>query len=425
MTSGDRSGHTSLITRTNTGIGRATAVALAWRGAGLFLACVLAGCSPTPIRIDDPDGSPAPWDAGVVVVPPGTCREATGIDLLIVIDNSRSMTEEQASLARQLPRFVGLLLEPPDADRDGEPDWLPIPDLHVGVVTTDMGSGGNPIPTCGDADFGDDGVLRTRGRADVPGCMATYPSFLTHVAGSRPPEALAFDVSCITRAGTGGCGFEHPLEATLKALSPAEPTAYTGPSYVPPRFFRDTLGHGLGANAGFVRDDTLLAVVIVTDEEDCSAADPDLFRADSPLYVGTDLNLRCFSFGAQALHPIRRYVDGLSALRAGRPDLLAFGLIVGVPVDLAVPNPTALDFERILADERMQERFDPDMPGRLTPSCDVTGRGLAFPPRRLVQVAQGLGPERASVQSICQEDFSEAARALARLFGRRACRSFG
>jgi hypothetical protein len=388
-----------------------------------LLGLCLVGCYQTRVRIDDPDGSPPPWDAGRVV-PPGPCREATGVDLLFVIDNSNSMAEEQVSLAEQLPSFVRALLEPPDADRDGEPDWLPVPDLHVGVITTDMGTGGFAVPTCGNPDFGDDGVLRTQGRTDIEGCRATYPSFFAYEAGGRPVEELAFDVGCVAQAGIGGCGFEQQLEAMLKALSPAAPTAYTSASYVPPTFFRGTAGHGLGANAGFVRDDTLLAVVIVTDEEDCSAADPDIFQLDSPRFGATDLNLRCFVHGSQVLHPLARYIEGLAALRAGRPDLLAFGLIVGVPEDLAVASPSAGDFERILADPRMEERVDPTNPTRLTPSCNVMGRGVAFPPRRLVRVAQAFGPERSTVQSICQEDFAPAAGALARLFGRRACGSF-
>ncbi|HEV3485648.1 MAG TPA: hypothetical protein VG106_09590, partial [Vicinamibacterales bacterium] len=54
-------------------------------------------------------------------------------------------------------------------------------------------------------------------------------------------------------AGTGGCGFEQQLEAVLKALSPASPTAWTAAGYVAPTFFAGSTGHALGANAGFVR----------------------------------------------------------------------------------------------------------------------------------------------------------------------------
>ncbi len=205
----------------------------------------------------------------------------------------------------------------------------------------------------------------------------------------------------------------------LKALSPAAPTSYTGPSYEPPVFFRGTSGHGDGANRGFLRDDTLLAVVVVTDEEDCSASDPGIFDPSSPVYTG-ELNLRCFEHAGEAVHPVERYTRGLAALRARRPDLFALGLIVGVPPDLASASPSYDTFRAILDDPRMVERVDPSEPGRLVPSCE-TPAGIAFPPRRLVSLAEAIGPGRTSVQSICEDDFTPAAEALARLFGRRAC----
>ncbi|MCA9609422.1 MAG: hypothetical protein KC619_27665, partial [Myxococcales bacterium] len=337
---------------------------------------------------------------------------------------SNSMTEEQESLAIQLPSLVRSLIDPPDSDGDGTLDWLPITDLQVGVVTTDMGTGGFTVPTCARSDFGDDGVLRTIGRTDVAGCMATYPSFLGFDPMADSPDGFAFDVGCVARTGTGGCGFEQPLEAALKALSPSTATPSTGPGYEAPVFFRMTFGHADTVNSGFVRDDTLLAVVLVTDEEDCSAEDPGLFDPTSATYGSTDLNLRCFAHADEALQPVERYVRGLAALRANRPDLLALGLIVGVPADLAMSQPTDADFSRILADRRMQETVDPVMPTRLVPSCNIPGRGVAFPPRRLVQVARELSGHRSTVQSICQEDFSPAAAAIARLLGTRACAAY-
>ena len=82
------------------------------------------------------------------------------------------------------------------------------------------------------------------------------------------------------------------------------------------------------------------------------------------------------------------------------------------------------DFQAMLDDPRMTERVDETMRNRLVPSCNVPGRGTAFPPRRLVRVAQAIGPGRETVQSICQDSFRPAASAIARLVGRRACRRF-
>jgi hypothetical protein len=320
---------------------------------------------------------------------------------------------------------VRQLVEPPDRDGDGALDWLPITDLQVGVITTDLGTGGFAVPTCSDAARGDDGVLRTVARPERPDCAPSYPSFLRYQPGGAvTPEALAFDLACVAEVGTGGCGFEQTLEAALKALSPAAPTSYTGASYIAPSFSGGTRGHGDGLNRGFVRDDTLLAVLVLTDEEDCSARDASLFDPSSPDYGATDLNLRCAVHQDAALHPIERYVTGLRALRAGRPDLLAFAVIGGVPADLAEPVASDDGYARLLADPRMAERIDPEAPSRLAPSCDVAGRGLAFPPRRLVHVARGLGAARSTVQSICQESLAPATGAIARLLGARACSRF-
>ena len=62
----------------------------------------------------------------------------------------------------------------------------------------------------------------------------------------------------------------------------------------------------------------------------------------------------------------------------------------------------------------MQEMVDPADPNRLRPSCNVPGRGLAFPPRRMVRVAQQLeaAGATATVASVCQEDYGLAVESI-------------
>jgi hypothetical protein len=167
-----------------------------------------------------------------------------------------------------------------------------------------------------------------------------------------------------------------------------------------------TRGHADVENAGFIRGDSALAIILLTDEEDCSFADAELANPASAIYPG-DLNLRCFSYSS-AVHPIQRYVDGYLAQRPN-PDLFIFAAIAGVPPDL-VSDTDAISYDVILADPRMQEMPDPTMPTRLTPSCNVVGTGIAFPPRRIVRVAQELDMRGASavVQSICQRSYAAA-----------------
>lgn len=357
----------------------------------------------------DAAGRDAGTDAGPL--PPGT----NSIDLLLMVDNSNSMTEEQASLTAEFPRLVNILASG-DFDQDGSTtgpdDFLPF-DLQVGVVTSDMGTGGFTVPTCSRSNFGDDGILRTQGRTDITGCLATYPSFMRFVPGAGgDPATFARDVACVATVGTGGCGFEQPLESILKGLSPASPTSWTASGYAAPTFFRGTFGHADTSNAGFVRAGSVLAIIPVSDEEDCSARDPELFNPSSAVYGATDLNLRCFAHARAALHPVTRFVDGLMQLRA-TPSRLVYAPIVGIPVDLAPTAGASPDYVALISpdlalrDDRMEERIDPGNPNRLIPSCNTPGSGVAFPPIRLVQVAQQLEAAGAgvTVQSICQGSF--------------------
>jgi len=320
------------------------------------------------------------------------CAQATGkLDVLFMVDNSNSMTEEQISLTAEIPRMAQALATG-DLDGDGVQDVSAARSIHIGVVNSDMGTGGFLVPTCSESDFGDDGVLRTRGNTALAGCMTAYPSFLAWDTDSPEFDAgsAAADLGCVAALGTGGCGFEQPLDAVLKALTPSTSSV---------NFTMGSRGHGDAENSGFLRPDATLAVILLTDEDDCSASDPDLFNQSSARYMG-DLNLRCFQF-PEAVHPTSRYVDGLLALKDD-PSRVVFTVIAGVPTDIDTS-----DLAAVLEDPRMIQAPDPTMPSRLTPSCDVPGRGMAFPPTRIVEAAQGMRSAGAGayVGSICQADF--------------------
>lgn len=341
----------------------------------------------------------------------GSCcgRGRGELDVLLSVDNSNSMAEAQVTLAAQIPH-IARALATGDVDGDGIQDVPAVRSVRIGTVSSDMGTGGFAVPTCARSDFGDDGVLRTQGRTDIAGCLASYPAWAELDAGASPSDLDAFvsQVSCTAQLGTGGCGFEQQLESVIKAVTPSAGAV---------TFHAGTGGNADGANAGFLRPGAILATILLTDENDCSAADPDLFNPSSATYGGTDLNLRCSQFGG-ALHSPRRFVDALRASRSD-PDDVVYALIGGVPVDLAGADPVA-----ILADPRMIETVDPVAPNRLAPSCDVAGRGMAFPPTRMVEVARELG-HNATVQSICQEDFGPVVDAILRRVADRVSGSCG
>ncbi|HVY45234.1 MAG TPA: hypothetical protein VHB21_05105, partial [Minicystis sp.] len=82
------------------------------------------------------------------------------IDLLLMIDNSASMADKQQVLADAVPQLVSGLLNPKCVDDNGNPiasqpasptdmcptgskrDFNPVYDVHVGIVTSSLGSHG-------------------------------------------------------------------------------------------------------------------------------------------------------------------------------------------------------------------------------------------------------------------------------------------
>jgi len=324
--------------------------------------------------------------------------EVEKVDLLFVIDNSSSMDAEQAALQTQFPRIFRVLTTG-DINGDGVEDFRPVQDLQLGVISTDLGAAHSSCTV-----FGDDGSLQTSGLGD--GCSADYPTFLRLGSedGDAERETFVADAICMTSLGIDGCGYEQQLESMLKALTPSES---------PIRFEMNTQGQGDRANAGFVRPDSLLAIIVVTDEDDGSTSEPQLY-ADSGSFGTSDArrNIRSFDFPEQ-LHPTQRYVDGLLNLRRANPDLLIFASIAGIPVDLVGggnPDRSPEYFASILNDERMVETVNAEGNWlQLTPSCQAA-HGSAAPARRLVEVARDLEAAGANgiVQSICQEDFTPA-----------------
>ena len=332
------------------------------------------------------------------------------VDLLFMVDNSNSMAQEQALLRAEIPRMI-TVLSSGDRDGDSMPDFTAVRSMHVGVITSDLGAGNVPagevVPSC-DPGLGDDGIMRNVSRG-MGGCMATYPQrVFTFTRGTDDPATFAAEIGCVADLGTGGCGFEQQLEATLKALSPASPQPFVASFYVPQSFFGATLGHGDGMNNGFLRPDSALAIVLLTDEEDCSVPNYNIFYPGDLTYAGNPLNLRCSRFGGtSALYSVDRYITGFLQLREN-PNLLIYAPIVGIPEDLATSGAT---YEAMLADSRLMEVEDTAMTPaqRLLPSCD-TANGTAFPPRRIIEVARGLRDRSASttVQSICAATFTPA-----------------
>ncbi len=311
-------------------------------------------------------------DGGPDALPP-LPREL--LDLLLVIDNSPGMDQEQVYLMAAMPAFLGMLFEQAAAA------GLDL-NLNVGVVSTDMGTYGFPLATCTVPSGGDDGCLLHEPRPPT-GCDATYPPFLSRLAstaGSYTEEELARDVACIGTLGTTGCGFEQPFRAATAAV-----TVNVGPA---------------GCNAGFLRADSAVVVLFLSNENDCSvpAENAELLNPSNPdlAHVG----IRCKEHADQ-LVPVPDVLEELQSLvDAGHA--LFVGAIVGVPPGEPACNGFGTALEGCLRRSEMEEQVDPATTTRLLPVCEFDG-GDAVPGRRFVELAERLG-ERAYVTSICRTD---------------------
>ena len=89
------------------------------------------------------------------------------VDILFVIDNSGSMAEEQASLAQNFNRFINVL-----ENIEGG-----LPNVHIGVISTDVGAGPFGIQGC--TGNGDNGSLQSA--PQVGGCSPPSGAYIQDI----------------------------------------------------------------------------------------------------------------------------------------------------------------------------------------------------------------------------------------------------
>ncbi|MBK6691536.1 MAG: hypothetical protein IPG50_04940 [Myxococcales bacterium] len=220
-------------------------------------ACAAIGCGADE-RASLPGRADAGADASVAVVstpdPPdagaGVCQK---MDILFVIDDSGSMSEEQAGLVQSFPAFVSVL----DSFKVQGGGLL---DYRVAVTTTGRDVTYSLKTTPPMPEFvipmnqkGMNGVLR-------------QDCGMSRRWIERGDANVASTFGCVAHVGTTGPGVEMPLLAAELALGDR---------------VKD------GTNAGFLRDDALLAIVFITDEEDCSRRDNDFIELNDMCEVAS------------------------------------------------------------------------------------------------------------------------------------------
>jgi hypothetical protein len=289
------------------------------------------------------------------------------IDLLIVIDTAPSMAGEQASMAVNARRFANVI----ESMEGG------LPDLHLAVVTSDLGAGGFTVAGC--AGEGDGGAFHTPPECNVDGDFLVHHDFLDGTSETNYSGEFADAVACMADVGVGTCAIRQPVAAALQAL----------------------------AHPGFLRDEAYLSVVFISDGDDCSAAHPTLFDPDRG-DLGMPVEFRCFEHGIecdpddaripgakQGCEPreisLVQPIDGqTAALRAVKPDpaRVIVSLVAGLPGPVVVADDLTL-----------------------APTC-TSATAEAGPAIRLGALTEGF-PQRNTVTTVCNEDLSDALVVLA------------
>lgn len=301
------------------------------------------------------------------------------LDLLFVVDNSVSMLAKTVLLDQTLPRFMDRLLTPPE----GKEGTVGIDDIHIGVITSSLGGHGSS--QCERDEVDEQGIAYNkddRGRL-IPsvrdGVSDPDGDGILRFNGGSAEDKVALIAKVreqILAAGERGCGFEAPLESWYRFLVDPRPPQEIVMDSLQAQMTTDARGKPLvdetllAQRAAFLRPESSVAIVLVTDEDDCSVMDggeyygnskygwltPDVTRpaaANTPICdtnpndkccfsclqsqsppsgcgdaaaacertpelapVDDRANVRCFDgkkrFGVDLLYPVSRYVEALT-----------------------------------------------------------------------------------------------------------------
>ena len=193
------------------------------------------------------------------------------IDILFLIDDSPSMADKQNNLRMNFPTFIDVL----NTIEGG------LPNVHIGVATSDLGSKGADDPQPGPgigtgagmcSGNGKSGNLQTNGTTLVSGAFIVDTKNTDGTRTTNYTGQLTDAFTAIASVGAAGCGFEQHIEAAKRALN-------NNP-----------------ANAGFLRPTAYLAVIFLADEDDCSFAHSTLIGTDTTT-LGPLQSFRCTRFG--------------------------------------------------------------------------------------------------------------------------------
>jgi hypothetical protein len=198
------------------------------------------------------------------------------VDMVVLVDNSPTMGPKIAKFTTAFPKMLEVMRGPEDGM---------LPNLRITILDSDLGTGGAyPSGPCGPrvTPDGNISVLGDMGRFQMlssPVACALNPGslFLEHKLGA--PLNYSGDISDVLSCsmgnlGTSGCDQTQPLQAFELGLA--------------------TKGFGNETQqAAFLRPEARLALIFLTDKDDCSAFPDDGLFGDKPELAGESRRLRC------------------------------------------------------------------------------------------------------------------------------------
>ena len=409
-------------------------------------ALLLGACLDHPVKAVEYDKSEEIEDTVAIAI-------NKDVDILFVIDNSGSMAPKQTRVSANFEAFINVL-EAKDVDAN----------YRIGITTTDAGNprcpnatytpeGGNLVlSSCLDRiaqkefQFADNDFATsctdfcTKKDADItirPTTTATDDNpaprkWIERIEGQSNISGVANNVEafqCYGPQGVAGCGFESHLESMYLALAKATSDSSK-------------------TNYGFLRDAAILAIVIITDEGDCSNNpktgeiftsnkifwnSPDdpaptsavCFRAGVECTGGPGTYSECHSQNfdvngavttdpdAMALPPVQKYIDFVKTIEAQKQRIdmsqkVLISLIAGVP----------LGYEKFEQEIPYQDSNDDHQvnfgigPGCIFDAADAT----SVPPVREREFAEAFledPTKERNLYSLCEQDYSGALASIA------------
>jgi hypothetical protein len=283
-------------------------------GVALALGAMGGGCLTRPVEHSDPTTK-------IIFNTIVSNQAVDKIDMLFMIDNSASMGDKQALLAAAVPDMINRLVAPNCLDTNGNvvgsaasdgscssgaAEFPPVHDMHIGIVDSSLGGrGGDECSPTTNPRNDDRGELINPSNvtdADSQNFLAWFPNVQAN-AGKPGPTGGEKALGTAGAAGSSGtligdfttmigavhedgCGFEAQNEAWYRFLIQPDPfqqivlsqsngaqkASYQGVDY--------TI---LQQRADFLRPDSLVAVIVVTDENE-EVADPLALNAQGWLF---------------------------------------------------------------------------------------------------------------------------------------------